>query len=155
VGLPYLYSAAPMLAIRLPQSIEKRRHTCLWLGCGCEKFFSRLIFHHFSIETLPQNAKCRRSSALDLIYSNLALPYGSIVSMVPLGPNPVALLFQLRTTSVCFPQWGDKVSLCIRLPRNLTFSFAPCFLRRGVVSRLKLSSPESSGNEIRFAPSPR
>src|SRR5438876_1086835 len=42
-----------------------------------------------------------------------------------------------------------------RLSRNLSFSFAPCFLRRGAVSRLKLSSLESSGSEIRFSPSPR
>ena len=30
------------------------------------EFFSPLIFHHFPIETLPKNVKCRRSSALDL-----------------------------------------------------------------------------------------
>jgi hypothetical protein len=34
-------------------------------------------------------------------------------------------------------------------------SFAPCFLRRGAASRLKLSSLESSGSEIGFSPSPR
>jgi hypothetical protein len=30
------------------------------------EFYSRFIFHRFPTKTLPQNAKCRRSSALDL-----------------------------------------------------------------------------------------
>src|SRR5882724_394631 len=45
------------------------------------EFLSRLIFHRFPIKTLPQNAKCRRSSALEFNSSNLAnLRIGDLIA---------------------------------------------------------------------------
>ena len=48
------------------QPLKCTRHTCFLVRVRPREFFSRLIFHDFPIKTLPQNAKCRRSSALDL-----------------------------------------------------------------------------------------